>query len=88
MRARKKLEGVELKMLSLKVRKDVWLAWKMRAAIEETTMSELVERLVLDYVAREGGVDVTPHAGTGRRAATPKKAGGAGAGPSTGKSRR
>ena len=61
MRARKKLKGVELKMLSLKVRKDVWLAWKMRAAIEETTMSELVERLVLDYVARGHGIDVASY---------------------------
>jgi len=63
-------------MLSLKVRKDAWLAWKMQAAIEETTMSELAERLVLDYVAREGGVDVA-YGGRGRGSAQGKAAHGA-----------
>ena len=55
MRARKK-EGkpMELKALTLKVRKDIWLAWKIQAAKEEITMSELAERLVSDYVKRAG----------------------------------
>lgn len=49
---------MELKPLTLKVRKDIWLAWKIQAAKEETTMSELGERLLSDYLKRgrkEGG---------------------------------
>ena len=45
---------MELKALTLKVRKDIWLAWKIQAAKEDTTMSELAERLVNDYVKRAG----------------------------------
>jgi hypothetical protein len=56
MRARKNTDA-ELKMLSLKIRKDVWFAWKVRALMEETTMSELCERLVMDYLAKEPGVE-------------------------------
>jgi hypothetical protein len=58
MRARKKGGKVmELKPLTLKVKKDIWLAWKIQAATEETTMSELAERLVSEYVAarKKGG---------------------------------
>jgi hypothetical protein len=57
MRARKK-EGkpMELKALTLKVRKDIWLAWKIQAAREETTMSELAERLVSDYLKAKKAV--------------------------------
>jgi len=55
MRARKKGEKpMELKPLSLKIRKDIWLVWKIQAAKEETTMSELAERLVSEYVKRKG----------------------------------
>jgi hypothetical protein len=55
MRARKKGEKLmELKPLTLKVRKDIWLEWKIQAAREETTMSELAERLVSDYLKRKG----------------------------------
>lgn len=43
---------MELKPLTLKVRKDIWLAWKIQAATEETTMSELAERLVSEYVSK------------------------------------
>ena len=46
---------MELKPLTLKVRKDIWLAWKIRAATEETTMSEIAERLVSEYLKRKGG---------------------------------
>ena len=48
---------MELKPLTLKVRKDIWLAWKIQAAKEETTMSEIAERLLSDYVkrGRKGG---------------------------------
>ena len=45
---------MELKALTLKVRKDIWLAWKIQAAKEDTTMSELAERLVSDYVKQAG----------------------------------
>ena len=43
-----------LKPLTLKVRKDIWLDWKIQAAREETTMSELAERLIGEYVKRKG----------------------------------
>ena len=43
---------MELKPLTLKVRKDIWFAWKTQAAAEGTTMSELAERLVLDHVTK------------------------------------
>ena len=50
-RARKKLaKRVELKPLTLKVRQDIWLDWKIQAARESTTMSELGERLVTAYI--------------------------------------
>jgi hypothetical protein len=56
MRARKKGEKtMELKPLTLKVRKDIWLAWKIQAATEETTMSELAERLISEYVGKRKG---------------------------------
>ena len=45
---------MELKALTLKVQKDIWLAWKIQAATEETTMSELAERLVSQYLKRKG----------------------------------
>jgi hypothetical protein len=55
MRARKKGgKLMELKPLTLKVRKDIWLQWKIQAAREETTMSELAERLIADYLKRKG----------------------------------
>jgi hypothetical protein len=54
-RARKKGgKSMELKPLTLKVRKDIWLEWKIQAAKEETTMSELAERLISDYLKRKG----------------------------------
>ena len=43
---------MELKALTLKVRKDIWLAWKIQAATEETTMSEIAERLLSEYISR------------------------------------
>jgi len=55
MRARKKGgKSIELKSLTLKVRRDIWLDWKVQAAREETTMSELAERLVSEYLKRKG----------------------------------
>ncbi len=46
---------MELKPLTLKVKKDIWLAWKILAAKEETTMSEIAERLVSAYVKGQKG---------------------------------
>lgn len=45
---------MELKPLTLKVRKDIWLDWKIQAAREETTMSEMAERLIAEYLKRKG----------------------------------
>ena len=45
---------MELKPLTLKVRKDIWLEWKIQAAREETTMSEIAERLIAEYLKRKG----------------------------------
>jgi hypothetical protein len=54
-RAKKKEEKpMEQKVLSLKVRKDIWLAWKIQAAREETTMSEIAERLIQKYLREKG----------------------------------
>lgn len=56
MRARKKLpKSIELKPLLLKIRTDIQLKWKSQAAKEKTTMSELAERLILDYLKQNGG---------------------------------
>jgi len=46
---------VEIKPLQLKIRKDLWLKWKIRAAQEETTMSEIAERLITEYLKKKGG---------------------------------
>ena len=45
---------METKSLTLKVRKDIWLDWKIQAAREETTMSELAEKLISEYLKRKG----------------------------------
>ena len=45
---------METKALTLKVRKDIWLEWKIQAAREETTMSELAEKLLSEYLKRKG----------------------------------
>ena len=44
--------------------------------------------LLVGYVAREHGIDVAAHPGTGLRITTSKKTGGAGAGHPKGKGRR
>ena len=51
-RARKKGGAMDTKALTLKIQKNIWLAWKIQAAKEETTMSELAERLVSDYLKK------------------------------------
>ena len=46
---------MEVKSLTLKVRKDIWKEWKILATKEETTMSEIAERLIANYLKRKGG---------------------------------
>ena len=46
---------MEAKSLTLKVRKDIWKAWKAQAVHEETTMSEIAERLVSAYLREHKG---------------------------------
>ena len=46
---------MDLKPLCLKIRKDIWLSWKIQAAKEETTMSEIAERLLSEYLRKKGG---------------------------------
>ena len=50
---RKKLNSVKLKQLGLKVREDIWRGWKIRAMDENTTMSELVEKVMSDYLKKK-----------------------------------
>ena len=58
MRATKREGGkkVEVRPLQLKIRKDLWLKWKILAAKEDTTMSEIAERLISEYIKKKGGV--------------------------------
>ncbi len=46
---------MEVKSLTLKVRKDIWERWKILAIKESTTMSEIAEKLVAEYLKRKGG---------------------------------
>jgi len=46
---------MEVKSLTLKVRKDIWERWKILAIKESTTMSEIAEKLVTEYLKRKGG---------------------------------
>ena len=55
MRAKKK--GAKLmkpKLLTLKIREDLHTKWKVQAAMEKTTMSEIAEKLISDYLKRKG----------------------------------
>jgi hypothetical protein len=52
---RKGGKAVEVRPLQLKVRKNLWLAWKIQAAKENTTMSEIAERVVGAYLKKKGG---------------------------------
>jgi len=55
MRAKKKGEKlVEQKMLSLKIAADLHRKWKIQAAVEETTMSEIAEKLISEYLRKKG----------------------------------
>ena len=56
MRRRKKGgKAMEVKSLTLKVRKDIWEKWKILAIKEDTTMSEIAEKLIGEYLKRKGG---------------------------------
>ncbi|MEE8113489.1 MAG: hypothetical protein V3T23_03955 [Nitrososphaerales archaeon] len=46
---------METKSLTLKVRKDIWERWKILAIKEDTTMSEIAEKLIGEYLKRKGG---------------------------------
>jgi vacuolar-type H+-ATPase subunit B/Vma2 len=55
MRAKKKGNGpMKQKLLTLKVREDLHQKWKIQAAVERTTMSEIAERLIQDYLRKKG----------------------------------
>ena len=53
-RKSRRVEAVEKKPLSLKIKKDIWERWKILAIKEETTMSKIAERLITDYLKRKG----------------------------------
>jgi hypothetical protein len=57
MRAKKKGERtMEQKVLSLKIRADLHTKWKVQAALEHTTMSEIAEKLIEEYLrSKKGG---------------------------------
>jgi hypothetical protein len=46
---------MERRPLMLKVRRDIWEKWKILAVREDTTMSEIAERLVNEYLRKKGG---------------------------------
>jgi vacuolar-type H+-ATPase subunit B/Vma2 len=53
MRAKKKGETLmKQKLLTLKIREDLHHRWKIRAVEERTTMSEIAERLVEEYLRK------------------------------------
>ena len=54
-RIKKEGKAMEIKSLTLKVRKDVWEKWKILAIKESTTMSAIAEKLVTEYLKRKGG---------------------------------
>ncbi len=51
---RKKVAGVETKSLTLIIRKNIWEKWKILAIKEDTTMSEIAERLITEYGKKKG----------------------------------
>ncbi len=46
-------QQAEKKPLTLKIRREVWEEWKILAIKEGTTMSELAERLIGEYVKKK-----------------------------------
>lgn len=47
-------KGMEVKSLTLRIRKDIWESWKILAIKEGTTMSEIAERLIAEYLKKGG----------------------------------
>lgn len=45
---------MEVKSLTLRIRKDIWESWKILAIKEGTTMSEIAERLIAEYLKKGG----------------------------------
>lgn len=55
MRAKKKGDKlVKPKLLTLKIREDLHTKWKVQAALEKTTMSEIAEKLISEYLRKKG----------------------------------
>jgi vacuolar-type H+-ATPase subunit B/Vma2 len=55
MRAKKKGDKLmEQKVLSLKIDAELHRKWKIQAAVEATTMSEIAEKLISDYLRKKG----------------------------------
>jgi len=54
----RKMKGgkpMEAKSLTLRIRKDIWEKWKILAIKESTTMSEIAEKLIGEYLKKKGG---------------------------------
>ena len=51
----KKMESVETVPFQLRVRRDLVIAWKVQAAKEERTASEIAEELITEYLKKKGG---------------------------------
>jgi hypothetical protein len=86
MKAREKTDA-PLKALTLKIRKDTWLAWKFQAAREETTMSEIADKIVMAY-CQEADNERALDRQRSRRAAGNKAAHGRESRPAVRKDRR
>jgi vacuolar-type H+-ATPase subunit B/Vma2 len=57
MRPKKKGDKImQQKVLSLKISADLHRKWKVQAAVEETTMSEIAEKLISEYLKKKGVV--------------------------------
>jgi vacuolar-type H+-ATPase subunit B/Vma2 len=55
MRAKKKGDKLmQQKVLSLKIPADLHHKWKILAAVEKTTMSEIAEKLISEYLRKKG----------------------------------
>jgi hypothetical protein len=51
----KKIETVESVPFQLRMRKDLVIAWKVQAAKEDRTASEIAEQLITEYLKKKGG---------------------------------
>ncbi len=46
---------IQMKMLTLSIPEEAWEKWKIQATKERTTMSELVVRLLTQYLSKKKG---------------------------------